>query len=380
VRILSTVLLLSACSHSESGPPLSLQSLTPDLVCGAQHPSLVTLTGSGLSPLVGPVLGTPQVRLPQVSIKRTKDLSGGTAGETLPIPDDAAHPELADVAWQSSSALAVTLCPPGTCSAAMAPLTDLSSLPSGLYDVGVQSTLSETATLPSALGVVDPPTVQRIEPDLNCQDVAAPLTVTGDFLLQLASGAPTVELDAIPANGTPISMPLAITDCRTPSLPPAEMAQICTRGTFTIPAGMLRKTTVALAVHNPAPADCSFTQGIKPNITITFVPSPTVSAVMPTTVSRTVPKPVTVTGTEFLQIDGVRPTLMLGTNAVMPSQMLGCVAAPAQGQREVVLSCTQLLFTLAVNQLPVGSYKVTVVNPAPAGCTTPTSVTLVIGP
>jgi hypothetical protein len=379
---LSTALLLlvGACSHSQDGPAPQLQSVMPDLTCGAQHSTRIALTGNGFAPLAAPALGNATVQIPQIILKRGKDLSGQPAADSLTIPNDARNPVAADEEWASEQSMSFSLCPPGTCSQAAVPLTDLPPIPTGLYDVSVATSSGAPSTLPGALGIVGPPSLVQVDPDLVCEDQAAQLTLTGDFMLRVGgTKGGRVELGMM-AGVTPQQFDLALSNCRTLAAPAAEQLEACTQAGFGVPAALIRDTSLALFVVNPTPVDCRFEQDpMRPTVSLTFVRSPQVSSVMPSKVCLSVAKQVTLMGAGFLEINGVKPTVKVGGATVTADSVSGCMSVLYPGLRETVLSCTSLVFTLGMGQVKPANYQVTVTNPAPADCTS-AGATLTIGP
>jgi hypothetical protein len=383
VRLVSAVLLFCAsCTHSQDGPVAMLTSVAPDLTCGSQHSTKISLGGDGFAPLFSPALGGGMLKLPQFTLRRTQDLAGQAANDTLTIPANATMAGAADEEWVSQQSMSFQLCPPGTCSTAMVPLTDLPPVPVGLYDVSVTGASGPTSTLPQSLGLLGPPSLSQVDPDLVCEDRAAQLTLTGDFMMRLGGNqAGRVELGMM-AGVTPPTFDLLVDNCRTLPAPMDQKLEACTHATFGVPPAQVRSTSLGLFVVNPNPVDCRLEQDpASPTVSLTFVRSPEVDTISPAKVCPTgVDKMVILSGAGFLAIDGVKPTVTVGTTTITPDALDGCTRLIEPGLREAVLSCTTITFTVKSNSLAPKNYNVTVTNPAPAACdTTAMPVMLTIG-
>jgi hypothetical protein len=72
--------LAAACSRERSGPKPQVDEVDPALVCTEQFYTVVTLSGSGFSPVtVHSLTEGPLLALPAISLSLSSDLQGGAA-------------------------------------------------------------------------------------------------------------------------------------------------------------------------------------------------------------------------------------------------------------------------------------------------------------
>src|SRR4026209_2825392 len=84
--ILLIVALTSACSEEMESPTPALTGADPALVCNAQLTTTVTLSGSGMSPVViDSLTGDPGLRLPNLGLTRSQELDGSAAASLTPL-------------------------------------------------------------------------------------------------------------------------------------------------------------------------------------------------------------------------------------------------------------------------------------------------------
>jgi hypothetical protein len=182
-----------ACASERGGPTPAVTAVSPDLVCNAQGPTDVTLTGTGFSPAAVDVLaGEPRVIMPRVIF------TGG--GTTYEVP-----PESVTLPGGDRT---------GTMLAAQIPMGSLppraSTDPAVTYAVEVVNANGNAGSRPNALTVVPPPTLSAIEPSSGAQNTLVMVTLTG---LAFREGM-TVTLEAAPpvaATGVTVTPPTSAT-------------------------------------------------------------------------------------------------------------------------------------------------------------------------
>ncbi len=131
---------LSACSEKRDGATPQVVSVAPPVVCTAQGPSKITITGTGFSPAVKDALTSkPAVLMPQVYL-----VNGGSESE-LP-PDGISLPPGNTAGTQLAAVIPMNLVGPGTAGS-----PDIS------YDVRVVNPNGHEDVLVGALLVVPPP-------------------------------------------------------------------------------------------------------------------------------------------------------------------------------------------------------------------------------
>lgn len=209
------------------------------------------------------------------------------------------------------------------------------------------------------LTIVPEPTLARVVPELGCSAQGERMIrFEGTGFLTVAGAAPSVTL----TNGaTTVTLPTTAADC-TPVTGPAATVASCTTLSATLGQNALPAAPYQVTITNPAPADCGSTQAV----TYTVVAEPVVTTVAPDAVCTAEGEvQLTVTGENFLRIDGVEPTVAVGS--LMPAATTSnCTAL--QGPTGDVQSCTTLTLSLPETAV-AGAHDVRVTNPEPAGCT-----------
>lgn len=346
------LLAAAACSQSLEGPTPAPASVAPQVVCLEQLTTEVVLAGEGFAPLpTGTLSDAPQLALPSVTLTRTQDLAGAkTSDAGVVLPDDPAAPEASRVTWTSQQELSFEVFP----ELALAP---------GLYDVTVANASGASATAAGLLLAVPRPTITRIEPDLLCGEKENGLTLTGDFFLRVAGATPVVSIGAAP--DAKLYADVALDGCR--ALPGAAGAEACTSLHLTIPAAELPTGGFSVVLTNPAPAACASTDVQ----TLAIQPAPRLVRIEPDFACLADGSiEVALTGTAFLTVDGVTPTLTLGDRSY-PTVADAATCSAVEVMREVTTSCTRLTATLPQGELPAGAFEARLTNPAPADCTSP---------
>lgn len=362
--------VLAGCSEELDGPTPTTTRLEPALVCNAQLTTAVTVHGSGMSPMPVQVLGAPGVDIPTVELGQVSDLRGAPVSGTTPVlvPDDTDPPH---VRWTSQDLMSFDV------------YEELVLAP-GVYALTLTNRNGHSFRLDPAMTAVPPPTLAAVDPDLICvAEVEQTLTLTGEGFLQVGDALPTVT--AVPVDGSePVVFTAAVLGDCFDVAGPTPGVRSCTSLTFTIPVDGLASTTADnpdyagydLVVTNPAPAACSTSEPVR----LTVVPPPVVLEVDPPVICNADhDTQITLIGDGFLEIDGELPTVTVGGAPYVADGIDGdCVTV--EGPAESVRSCTTLTITLAAGTLEPGSYEIGVSNPAPAGCTTEATATLVVVP
>ena len=285
-------LALSGCAHETEGPSVSLNSISPNLVCSGQHiggASEVGLSGSGFNPMPASVLADPsKLVLPSVELRQSADLFGNATTESVQLFSGDPTGSLAgNVSWDNAETLRlrVTDDPPVT-------------LDPGVYDVTVISPDGRTrATIAGNLAVVPPPAVDALIPPTICVEQAEQtLTVEGGPFVRLnGTNLPRVILRG--SDGVEHSYQAQnIQNCsQPPGLDPSFGVEFCDAFTFTIPMGSISPDDFGMTVVNPEPLGCGSTE-----IMVTVNPPPSVTAVSPNDVCSG-GRVVTVTGQGFVE-------------------------------------------------------------------------------
>ena len=255
---------------------------------------------------------------------------------------------------------------------------------------------------PVDLTVAPQPLVATIAPDLTCEaQSATTYTITGKGFLGIDALLPTVtftDSGGKMVTATPTFDPMSCTAMAGPT----EKLQVCGVLKVSLEKGALSPGVAQMTVTNPATAGCT-----SATATMLVVPPPVVTSVKPAAICTAQGDVVfTVTGSNFISIDGAQPTVtfndgkatVTATNA-MVGGCVKCVAAAdcLKGQQcnmgactggfttEKALSegCTTVQVTVpkgSLNTMMPVTYKVAVQNPLPAGCTSQENITVVSAP
>jgi hypothetical protein len=137
-----------------------------------------------------------------------------------------------------------------------------------------------------------------------------------------------------------------------------------------------------VSVTNPAPAGCGSLP--EDDVALTIVPPPTVVDVMPEpTCSEQIEYEVHVTGSDFLVVssdDGrLFPVVRIGDSDYSAHDATGCEPVDSLAYT-LAERCTELILTVQAGDLAPGNHRVTVENPAPAGCVSTEPVELTVVP
>jgi hypothetical protein len=348
--------LLSCASNSDriDAPRPTLAGIQPNLVCPAASARDLALGGSGLSPLLLDIAsGDARVELPHVFVLRVQDLEGG------PVPGAAAIEVPADeVRWQSRELLTPTVTP------------ELGLEP-GLYDVRVVNGSGHGTDLPGALTVVPPPIVRAILPSPTCvaQGERA-YRLTGTGFVVIGDLYPDVLFDG----GATVVRADAAEDCAAlPGQP--DTVRLCRTLALTVARDGLTVGVRDVTVRNPAATDCVSLDGVP----LLVVPPPTLTDVEPDLLCvAQAAQPLVLSGTGFLDVDGVLPTVAVGAATLSATALDDCTTLP--GAPVAVRSCGTLHVTLPEGAVEPGELTVTVTNPPQADCASVEPVTVRVVP
>lgn len=321
-------------------PRPELDAVEPDLVCTDQGDRLVTLRGRGFLS-VGNTLPTVtfgDVLRPVDALQDCAPLPGPTVAQTcltaiVTLPQDMPVPGAHAVVLENPE--------PAACH-------------------------SEDAV---TIAVVPQPTLESVVPDLICDAQGdRTLTLTGTGFVAVGATLPTVTIGDFQAMAATADGCGAIEGTLLP-------AQSCTTLTVVVPAGTLTPGVHDVSVENPDPAGCVTEEAI----TIAVVPPPSLVSVVPDLVCLDEgDRSLTLSGSGFVVVDGVLPTVSVGGVAVTTDSAAGC--APIAGTTLDAESCDTLNVTVPGGLLAPGAYPVVVGNPDPAGCSSTELVTVAVVP
>lgn len=204
------------CSHEIESPAVKANTVAPDLVCTEQLTTTVILTGDGFTPAPEQTLTDKSILvLPAITLDRTVDLTGAAQSGSFKIPDNPKNPAASRVTWQSEQQMSFQVFP------------ELALQP-GLYNVTVTNPDDkQKAVFEGGLAAVPAPTIEKIEPDIACNDQAdQTFKLTGTTLLDVGGTLPVVHVGDkdFPAS--------AVSDCiDVPGKHAAGTVQSCTSAT-----------------------------------------------------------------------------------------------------------------------------------------------------
>ena len=356
IRCASLVVLVltTGCVQELESPTPEAAGLAPDLVCGEQLTTEVIVNGSGLSPVVVDGLtDDPGLALPQLSLLQTADLMGSDLEGELQVLDDSMDGN--HVRWLDDSTMQFDVYP------------ELGLTP-GIYDFLAANADGQTSTFTDGIAVVPAPTLEAIEPQILCVDQEAQqLALTGTMFIEVGGQLPSVTIGdhlVLTVDELDGCVEVAVGEFR-----------YCTGATVTVPQATLDPGVYDVSLTNPDPASCTSTEVIQ----IEVVPPPTLDAVEPNLVcTEQFDNELGLTGTGFLVLDGVLPTVDIGNSYSAEADAAdGCepLLGPAGGE-----TCTELTFTIPTGTVSEGSHAAVVTNPAPADCYSSESVAIEVVP
>lgn len=326
-------------------PRPEIEKVDPDLLCSSKGGTFM-ITGKGFIHRGGD--------LPKVTA--TPRDGGGQAVElSVRLGDCSALPGTGG--FESCTLLEVTV--------------GQDQLPSGdvyrTYDIQVENPApvgchsTDTATLT----MVPSPKLDVVDPEIVCTAQGDnTITLTGTGFLHVDQDTPTVGIGGRSYTAT-------VSDCT--SIPdPAKPTESCKTLTITIPKGDLGEGVHAVVVQNPAPADCISSESVN----LAVVPPPKVDSVAPGVVcDNDADTTITIKGTGFLTIgDGATTSVPRVEIGSITPTATASDCTPISGLVSTVETCTTLTVTVPKKALPLGTYTLTVTNPAPADCSTEATI------
>lgn len=342
--------LLAGCAEELVSPAPSVDGVEPALACNDQFVSTLVVHGKELTPLpVDLVTDQPKLTLPLIELTRTSELDGsaGPASDPVSMVDH--------TRWVDDQTMEIDIDP-------------AEALTPGGYDVTATNPDDRADTAELALAIVPPPTASALEPDLVCLaqgDVA--IDVVGSGFLVVDGIVPTITIGGTDfwSDGAEECFQL---------VGPMDV-QSCNRLPLTLEQDAVPVGLHDVVLTNPIPANCSSTEAL----TLQVFPPPTLTSVQPVLeCDDGSGLTFVLTGADFLQIDGVLPTVTIGPWSGSATTMEGCSADPNGGADQI---CTGLTVDVPAGQLPTGLHDVVVANPPPVGCVTTEVVQVeVLGP
>ena len=175
--------MIIACGGSTAD--LSIGPPSPALACGSSE-ATITLTGSGVAPLVVDALDEATVALPAIALRPASTLDGADP-DAAELELGPPHPALS---WLDEQTLSLEL--------------DLVGAAPGIYAVVALRPEGGEVVADGPLVVTAPPTVSGLDPSEVCQETSsATVTLTGEGLLVLAGEPPMVTVGGQEVEVTP---------------------------------------------------------------------------------------------------------------------------------------------------------------------------------
>lgn len=321
-------------------PPPELHAVAPDLICTAQGPNTLTLSGAGFLRIGS--------ELPEVDFGQGTRLTATGLEDCTPLPGPVADAE--------------------RCATLVLEL-DQDALAPGAYAVRVTNPMPAgcASTEPVTLAVVPPPELDTIEPDLLCTaQIDNTLMLSGSGFLDVDGSLPTVSIGGLEFTAA------GLDDC-SPVEGTLLAARSCSSLRLKLPPGSLPAGAHAVVVTNPQPAACSSEQ----DRSLAAVDPPQLAAVEPDLLCLDeADMTLTVSGSGFLDVAGALPTVLVDDQVFAADAVSDC--QPVAGTLLEARSCTTLTVTLPQGALAAGSYELNVHNPEPAACVSEQGVGLAV--
>ncbi len=344
-RIGSLLALLAGCAESLLSPSPSLSGLEPGLVCVEQLDTEVVVTGDGLTPLPSDLIEQPAALiLPELSLTLVAQIDGA---------DGAGSPVALDVTWSDAQTMGFRVTP----SLSLAP---------GVYDLTANNAGGGSASLPASLAGVPAPTAATLTPDRMCLAQGdRPIAIEGTGFLDVGGALPVLTVGSL-------SLPADSLDGCTPLAGPVTGSR-CDGLTATLPQDALPQGEHGVLVTNPETAACS----TEADLSIAVFDAPVLTSIESPLVCSDAANTLVLTGTGFLVVDGVNPTITIGDTLTRPADRAVACGPEERG----VATCTALEIEVTAGELPLGLLPVVVSNPDPVGCSSEEAVALeVVGP
>ena len=323
-------------------PRPKLATLGPSVSCTAETDTVLTVTGEGF--LVHGD-GSPTLMIGSLALP-------ATAANCTAAPLEEGFAPRAR-ALSSCTDLTATL--------------PVGSLPPGILTVVVQNPATSPGTsFPLQHLVAGPPVVSGLSSDVVCADEGGnTFKVLGQGFLKIAGVNPVVRLNAA-------EVPVVPGGC-TPVTGVDQPIEVCTELGLELPKDSFAGP-YSVVVRNPAPAPCS---SVEP-YTVVNVGSPTIATVDPPRFCSAVDSELSLTGTEFLVLGGVAPTVEIG-GAEVTAVPKDCF--PLAGSLMGALSCSGLDLVVPAGTVDGAlAQDIDVENPVPADCDATAPVPVEVAP
>lgn len=212
---------------------------------------------------------------------------------------------------------------------------------------------------------------------------ARQIVLHGQDFLGITAGGGAELLPSVTINGT--SATALSLDGTCEDLPTMNFTvRKCDQVTVEVPESLAVtdapiQTTVVIT--NPDPAGCNDDTSSDRSNLLVLAPPPDLVDVEPALVCLDDgARAVVLTGTNFINIDSVKPLLSFDATAIDPAAIVpsNCEAVDVGGR--TVERCTTLTVTLDQGSVPPGQPAITVENPDPAGCSDTANGLLTIPP
>jgi hypothetical protein len=331
------IAVATGCDYELDSPSPTLESVAPQLVCNDQFPTTLTVTGDQLTPLPSDVLtDDPALILPELWIERTAELDGTAVSDEPVSMEPTLH-------WIDAETMTFDV----------EPLLDHTP---GVYDLEVVNPDGETADLTAAFTTVPPPVLAGVFPEVLCLDESdQQIELSGQGFLVVGTTLPTVTIGTLPLT------PDSAEDCFTLAGP--VDAESCETLLVTIEEGSLPEGAYEVVVTNPETAACSSTETVR----VEVVGSPVVTAIVEELVcGEQLDNDFTISGSDFLQLDGALPVVHIGGYHAEAATIGGTCTPLQVGTGQI---CDELSITVLAGDLDPGVLQVSVTNPSPANCT-----------
>lgn len=363
-------LALPACSPELTGPSPQLQSPTdaepttdPSFSCSQQLEAWITIKGQGFSPLVVDTIDSdkePSLALPTLKLVRSADVNGQADDQEKSVTLQSAGQD-AQVRWIDDKTIQVKHSP------------DLALLP-GVYDLSVTNANGNSASQPAAFGVVAPPSISGLEPELTC-------VAQGQRTLVISGQNFLVHGDKLPS--------FTIADKTYPGAEPQDCAaladifggaQLCQKLSITIAQEDLPAGTHDVQITNPAPAACVNTPDQDAS-RLTIVAPPQVSGVdtEPLCATQLDYAQLKISGQGFIAL-GAQDQQTLPSVRIGDKTYLASAAEQCEPINTLKSTLAQRCSSLTIS-VPAGDHAqalgvddthikrdVAVINPDPVGC------------
>lgn len=252
-----------------------------------------------------------------------------------------------------------------------------SLLDAGLPDVTVENPTPAGCldTQQGLLRVVPPPSVTEVIPPLICVvDSAVPVEIVGTDFLMVDGALPAVTVGTLTVPAANVSAQAA--DCESIAVAGLTVSN-CTKLTALLPQAQVGSGTPDVQVQNPAPAACSHTG----TSLLTVAPGPGITSAGPALAcTQGTSSDIVLTGTGFLQIGSLSPTVTLdGTAGAVVVDSGSCQAMTVNGRSDVS-SCTSLTVTAPAGSLSPGAASIALTNPNTAACQASNATVLTVPP